>query len=252
VLPLTAQAVDVVENVTGSPESEVALTVKVCPGVGAGNVIVWVARLTVKLAVAEAALYVLLPLCVAVRVQVPAVNRDTVEPLTVQTGCVDEEYVTGNPLVAVAVRASLVSAACDAGCGNVTVCESTPIEKDKLTGVAAEYVLLPACVAWIVQSPFVKAVVREQMSGVDEANATGKPLVEVAVTEKGFPIWMPVGAGPNVMVWEMVAMVKLCVTAWDAWSWHEPGVNAVVTEQKLGVRETNETGNPEEAVALRV
>jgi hypothetical protein len=56
------QATEVVENVTGSLEVDVALTVNVCAGVGAGNVIVCGASVTVKVpAFAGAAAYTLLP-----------------------------------------------------------------------------------------------------------------------------------------------------------------------------------------------
>jgi hypothetical protein len=48
-VPVTEQIVGVSDmKLTGRPESDVALTVNVSPGVGAGNVIVCGARRTVK------------------------------------------------------------------------------------------------------------------------------------------------------------------------------------------------------------
>ena len=141
------QDVDVVENVTGSPESDVALTVKLVAGVGGGNVIVCGAPVTAKDTEAVAAAYCALPLCEAVSPQEPMVSRLTVEPPTEQTVGVVDEKVIGNPLGDDATSASLVNVAPDAGVVNVMVCESTPIEKDWLTAVAAAYTVLPDCVA---------------------------------------------------------------------------------------------------------
>jgi len=55
------------------------------------------------------------------------------------------------------------------------------------------------------------AAVDEQIVGVVEASTTGNPLVEVAVTMKVFPMSMPVGAAPNVMVCVAPVTAKFCV-----------------------------------------
>lgn len=94
---------------------------------------------TVKLCVTEvAALYVLLPACDAVMVQVPADTSVSVVPLTVHTGVVVEVSCTLKPDVAVAERAGGVAPrVCVAGLVNVIVCEPTTKKDLGWVGAAA-------------------------------------------------------------------------------------------------------------------
>jgi hypothetical protein len=81
-------------RVTGNPEEAVPVKVKLLSATALGmddTVIVWLTSATPKLTVADAAAYVALPDCVAVNVHVPAVSRETVEPLTEQTVGVEVE-----------------------------------------------------------------------------------------------------------------------------------------------------------------
>jgi hypothetical protein len=122
-------------RVTSNPEDAVAVNVKPRSATALGTddtVIVWLTVATPKLTVADVAPYVALPVCVAVTVHVPAVSRETAEPLTEQTVGVEVEYTTGRPEDALAVSTSLVNAACEAGVGNVTVCGLRAIENETL------------------------------------------------------------------------------------------------------------------------
>src|ERR1039457_1046801 len=96
-----------------------------------------------------------LPACVAWIVQVPTETSVTVAPDTVQTDVVCELKLTGKPELALALTAN--------GAVPKTWFERAPkvmvwlppgvTWKPWFTGVAAAQLVLPACVAWIVQVP---------------------------------------------------------------------------------------------------
>lgn len=165
------------------------------------------ADVTVKLCVTGvAAAYVLLPACEAVIEQVPAAIKVAVVPLTVQTVCVVEAKLTAKPEVAVAVSVSVVPTVCEAMESNVIFCavsEAAFTAKLCVTGVAAAYLSLPACVAIIVQVPgsmkVAAASLTVQMSGVSEAKLTGSPELAVAVSVSVAPTVWP-GMASNVIV----------------------------------------------------
>src|SRR5271157_1206333 len=162
VVPLTVQMLVVVEaKATVGPELAVAESVSgfptVCvPGLAKVMVCAIGAALTVKLCeTGVAAAYVLLPACVAWIVQAPAAMNVAVVPLTVQMLVVVEAKATVRPELAVAESVSALLTVCIPGLAKVIVCEvrgAALTVKLCETGVAAAYVLLPACVAWIVQA----------------------------------------------------------------------------------------------------
>jgi hypothetical protein len=87
-------------------------------------------------------------------VQVPAATSVTVVPDTVQIPVVWELKVTVNPEEAVALTANGAAPRTRAeSAPNVIVCEACVTWKLWSTGVAAAYVLLPACDARMVQAP---------------------------------------------------------------------------------------------------
>src|ERR1035437_2832534 len=95
-------------------------------------------------------------------VQVPTETSVTVEPATVQTGAVSELKLTGRPDVAAALTANGAALkGCAASAAKLMVWLACVTWKPWFTGVAAAYVELPACVAWIVQVPVVTRVTSE-------------------------------------------------------------------------------------------
>ena len=86
-----------------------------------------------------------------------------------------------------------------------------------VTGVAAGYVALPACVAWMVQAPAAINVAVVPLTVhtpvVCELKLTGRPELAVATSINGVPtVCMPGFAKVIVCVWPPPRMVKLCVT----------------------------------------
>lgn len=111
VLPLTLHTAGVLDTkVTGRLELE--LNTSAGGGVpsvwlpGELKLMVWAAGATLKVwLTGVAAAVVLLPACVAVTVQLPAVSSVRVVPLTVHTAGVVDASVTGRPVLALATRA---------------------------------------------------------------------------------------------------------------------------------------------------
>src|SRR5579863_5693628 len=155
VVPLTMQTfVDSDAKETVKPELAVAMSVSGVPTVcvpGLAKVIVCessAAAFTVKLCeTGTAAAYCALPACVAWIVQVPASRKVAVVPLTVQTLVVCDAKPTVNPELAVADSVSGVPTVCVLGLVKVIVCNWPATVKLCVTGVAAAYCALPACVA---------------------------------------------------------------------------------------------------------
>lgn len=158
-VPLTVHTELVLEaNCTLRPDEAVAESAAgVVPMVllpGEAKLILCVACATVKLRLTDgAALYVLLPACEALMLQVPADTSVSVLPLTVQTKGVLELNSTPRPDVAVADRAGgVVPSVCVAGAEKLMVC--APITKKDFGWVgAAAKVLLPDCEAVTMQVP---------------------------------------------------------------------------------------------------
>ena len=128
------QTVGVVEaKLTGRPEPAVAVRVTGTDPLMAWagielNVIVWAARLTVKLWVTTAAAaYTALPGWAAWIVHVPAASSDAIEPETVQMVGVEEVKMTDSPELAVAVNAMVELAVCAPIDPKVTLCVSVPV-----------------------------------------------------------------------------------------------------------------------------
>ena len=124
--PKTVHTVGVSElNATAKPELAVADTVAVPPTVSVGaapNVIVWLPGPTVMVWVTcGAALKLALPAWLAATTHEPAVTPVTVLPATVQTPVVVELKVTGNPELAVALKAPLVPTVSVGAAPNVMV-----------------------------------------------------------------------------------------------------------------------------------
>ena len=106
------------------------------------------------------------------------VSNETVVPLTVQTDGVDDENATDRFEEAVADRGSLVNAACDAGVGNVTVCELSP------TATETELLVTVPCDAVIDEEPCATPVT------VVPLMVTAVPVAEnVGVMVNAAPYW---------------------------------------------------------------
>src|ERR1035437_1912891 len=128
-------------------------------------------------------------------VQVPLTTNVAVVPLTVQTLVVVEAKVTARQELAVAASVSGVPTVCVPGLAKVMVCvvfAAAFTVKLCEIGVAAAYVALPGCVAWIVQVPVVTNVavvpLTVQTLVVVEANATVRPELAVAESVSCVPI----------------------------------------------------------------
>src|SRR5271157_2790819 len=280
VVPLTVQTLVVVEaKDTVRPELAVAESVSgfptVCvPGLAKVMVCAIGAALTVKLCeTGVAAAYVLLPACVAWIVQAPAAMNVAVVPLTVQTLAVVEAKDTVRPELAVAESVSGFPTVCVPGLAKVMVCAIGAALTVKLceTGVAAAYVLLPACVAWIVQAPATMNVavvpLTVQTLVVVEAKDTVRPELAVAESVSGFPtVCVPGLAKVMVCAIGAALTVKLCETgvaaayvllpACVAWIVQAPAAMNVavvpLTVQTPVVVEAKDTASPELEVAERV
>jgi precorrin-4 methylase len=141
-MPETVQTAELVEaKVTGNPELAVAESVKGVPTVcapGLAKLIVCASTLTVKLCeTGTAAAYVVLPGCVAWRVQVPS-DRNVVALLeTVQTLGVVEAKLTSKPELAVADSAIGIPTVCPPGLAKLIVCASSLTVKLCETELAA-------------------------------------------------------------------------------------------------------------------
>jgi len=216
-----------------------------------------------------AAAQLVLPTCVARLVQVPAATSVTVEPDTVHTAGVVEPKLTVRPEDAVALTAN--------GAVPNGWFESVPKAmvwlpfvtwKLWFTAVASAQLVLPPCVAWMVQMPAATSVTVEpdtvQTAGVVEPKLTVKPEDAVALTAKGA---VPNGwfeSVPKAMVWlpfvtwklwfTAVAAAQLVLPPCVAWMVQVPAATSVTvapaTVQKAGVAAEKLTARPEEAVAL--
>jgi hypothetical protein len=220
VVPETVQTDEVIEaKLTVKPEVDEADSVSGVPTVcvpGLLKVMVCAAAFTVKLcSTGVAAAYVELPACVAWMVQVPEVSMVPVVPETEQTTGVVEAKLTVSPEVEEAESVSGVPTVWTPGLLNVMVCACPFTVKLCDTGVAAAYVELPACVAWMVQVPEVSIVpvVPEtvQTDEVIEAKLTVRPEVDEAESVSGVPtVCVPGLLKVMVCVWPFT--VKLCET----------------------------------------
>ena len=158
-----------------------------------------------------------MPACDAVIEQVPAAIKVAVVPLTVQMLVVVEAKETAKPELAVAESVSCVPTVCVPGLAKVMVCAVCAALTVKLCGTmaAAAYVLLPACVASMVQVPAAMklAVVPliVQTLAVVEAKETGSPEVAVADSVSGVPTVCGPGLA-KVIVCASPLTVKLCGT----------------------------------------
>jgi hypothetical protein len=99
-----------------------------------------------------------LPAWDAVIEHVPVATNVAVVPFTVQTVVVVDAKLTASPEVAVAVSGSVVPIVCVPIVGKVIVCGWPATLKLCVTGVAAAYVVFPACVAVMEHDPEVKKV----------------------------------------------------------------------------------------------
>ena len=215
----------VVVNVTGNPLEAVAVAVTglsasvVLPMVG--NVMVWVTFLTVKLRLtALADRYTESPGCSARTVHLPAASSVIVPPSVppaVHTSGVVVVNVTGNPLEAVAVAVTGLSASVVVPmAGNVIVLARLVTVKLRLTALADRYTESPGCSARTVHLPAASSVIvppsvppAVHTSGVVVVNVTGRPDDAVALTSTGDSvISLPVSAG-NVIVWATVRTVDV-------------------------------------------
>lgn len=106
------------------------------------------------------------------------VSNETVVLLIVQTDGVDDAKVTARFEEAVADRDSLVRAACEAGVGNVTVCELSP------TATETELLMTVPCDAVMVEEPCATPVT------VVPLIVTAVPVAEnVGVIANDAPYW---------------------------------------------------------------
>ena len=105
----------------------------------------------------------LFPACDATIVHVPAATNVAVLAFTVQTLVVLDEKLTANPELALALKVNGVPTFCAAIELKVMFCAALFTAKLCETAGAAAYVLLPGCMATIVQVPEVRklAVVPE-------------------------------------------------------------------------------------------
>src|ERR1035438_9478603 len=124
---------------------------------------VWLPRVTWKLWLTGVpAAQLLLPACVAWIVQVPTETRVTVAPDTAHSAGVVDAKLTARPDDALALT---------------------------VNGVPAAQLLLPACVAWIVQVPTETRVTvapdTAHSAGVVDAKLTARPDDALALTVNG-------------------------------------------------------------------
>jgi len=149
---------------------------------------------------------VLLPACDAAIEHVPVAMKVAVVLLTVQTLVVVEAKETASPELAEATSVSGVPTVCAPGLAKVMVCAIGAAFTVKLcvTGVAAAYVLLPACVAWIVHVPaatkLAVVLLTVHTLVVVEAKPTVSPELAEATSVSGVPTVCAPGL-LKVMVW---------------------------------------------------
>src|SRR4051794_21075758 len=196
----TPAASALIENVTGSPEVAVAVTVYVAPptsaAVGAGELklIVWAPLPTAKLCcTCGAALKLALPPWLASITQVPAPRNDTVVPAIEHTPAALGSIVnpTASPEVAVAVTvyvAPSTAAATGAGEVKLMLWAPGPTANDCCTCGAALKFVSPA---WLASITHVPAPVNDTVAPAIEhtpaepaliVNAARRPEVAVAAT----------------------------------------------------------------------
>ena len=148
----------------------------------------------------------MLPACVAWILQVPAATSVTVVPETVHTGAVCELKLTARPELAVAptVNGGVPSARFESA-PKVMIWHLCVTWKLRLTGVAAPQLVLPACVACIVQAPAATSVtvVPETVHTgvVCEVNLTARPELAVAPTVNGAELNSRLESAAKVMFW---------------------------------------------------
>ena len=156
-----------------------------------------------------------MPACEARIVQMPAATKVTVLPLTVQTGVVSDEKLTGSPDVAFAVSANgvppSVLLAIDPKLIVWLIGAGVTVKLWSTLG-AALYVALPACDARTVHVPTATKVtvlpLAVHTGTVSDAKLTASADDAVAPIENGaVPSGRSVKA-PNVIVWVALATVK--------------------------------------------
>jgi hypothetical protein len=275
VVPETLQTLVVCElKLTARPEVAVALTVKVPePRVwfaSAPKAMVWVPRVTWKVRLTGvAAAQSTLPACAAWIVQEPTATSVTVAPDTVHVAGVVELKVTASPDDAVALTVNgAVPNAWFESVPKVMVWLPCITWKLWLTGGAAAQLLLPACVAWMVQVPRAASVTVApdivHTAGVVEAKLTARPDDAVALTLNGAVPYPRFESAAKVMVWlpwvtwklwfTGVAASQLELPAWVAWIVQVPtATNVTVPAETVHTRvfcELKPTLSPELAVAL--
>jgi len=197
-------------KLTARPEVAVALTGKAAVPNGslgsAPKVMVWLPCVTWKLwFTGVAAAQLLLPAWVAWIVQVPTDTSVTVELDTVHTAVVCELKLTDSPELAVALTVGAVPIAAFESAPKMIVWLPCVTWKLWFTGVAAAQVVLPACVAWIVQVPTDTSVTVDPDSVhtgvVCELKLTARPEVAVALTGKAAVPNGSFESAPKVIVW---------------------------------------------------
>lgn len=205
------------------------------------------------------------PPWVAVMVQGPADAKVSVLPLIEHADEV-EVSVTPRPELAVAVKVGDVPMVWSPGGLKVMTCAARATVTLRVTGVAAEVVLLPDWLAVMVQVPAAWIVSVAPLTvhtpDVEVANDTVRPTLEVATSASGPTpkVWLP---GPTkVMVCAVsgaVPTAKVCVTTaaavtlalpgWLADSEHVPADTSTsvvpATVHTGNVVDTTVTGSPE-------
>ena len=280
VVPLTVQTAGVVDaKPTVNPE--LALADKAGGALpstwlaGAAKVMLWLACDTAKLLLTAAAgAQVPLPAWLATTVQVPALTRLSVVPLTVQTTGVVDAKPTVNPELALADKAGgAMPSTWPPGAVKLMVCVvrgAAATLKLRVTGVAALKLALPAWLAVIEQVPtatrLTVAPLTVQTDGELDAKLTAKPDEAVATSAgTGVPrIWLAgavklmvcaYGAGGATAKATVtgVAAEKVALPAWLAVMPQAPKVSSVsvlpLTVQTLGMVEAKPTARPELALA---
>jgi hypothetical protein len=185
------------------------------------------------------------------------------------------------PLLAGAVKLTLndpVASSVTAGAALTVVGTPGTVDTAKLRTieVAASYVALPGCLAWIMQVPTPIRVIVAPLTppaahtdGVEDENDTGRPDDAVAATMTGDCANVLAANAPKVIVCGFFDTVKLWGTdaagpyvaspAWSAWTVHVPAATRVIVAPSVpvevhtdGVVDEKDTGRPDEAVAVTV
>ena len=209
---LHAVGVSAVENVTGSPDDAVAVTVIDAPTATSGsvpNVIVWSTLVTVNdCTTGGAALNTALPAWSACTVHVPPVSNVTSVPATVHTAGVVVVSVTGRADDAVAVTANGVCAVVRFAIGPNVIAWSTLLTaKLSSTASAAANVPFPAWSACTVHVPAPTRVIVAPLApldvhtvGVVLENVTARFDDALASTVSGVCCIVRSASGPKVIV----------------------------------------------------